>query len=258
MAAQGQINYRAVAAEFIGCTLFLFISIGAVEEALAGEGNWTLSVSLAFGMTITVLAYTVGHYSGAHINGAVTFGLVVAGEVPVLQGLLNFAAQLFGSITGVGLVALMTPCSKDLTRSMGSNSVADGYENYQALVGEIVCTFLLMYVVLETAVHKESSANRSLAPLAIGLAVFLAHLVMITVDGCSINPTRSMGSAVIASMREDTCQLDIDDAWTDMWIFWVGPLLGAALGVGAFKVLEPPQDNGLFSSDIKTDEIAMT
>lgn len=254
----GEIDWRAVAAEFIGCTLFLFITIGAVEQALAGTGNWTLSVALTFGMTITVLAYTVGHYSGAHINGAVTFGLVIAGQTPVVQGLLNFAAQLLGSITGVGLLALMTPCSKDLTGGMGSNSVADGYEFHQALVGEIICTFLLMYVVLETAVHEQSSANRVLAPLAIGLAVFLAHTVMITVDGCSINPTRSMGSAVVASMREDMCDLDIDDVWTDMWIFWIGPLVGAALGVGAFKVMETPQEQGLFSSDLKTDEIAMT
>lgn len=161
----GEIDWRAVAAEFIGCTLFLFITIGgcgwprvlrpgrrtshasdalcgclgAVEQALAGTGNWTLSVALTFGMTITVLAYTVGHYSGAHINGAVTFGLVIAGQTPVVQGLLNFAAQLLGSITGVGLLALMTPCSKDLTGGMGSNSVADGYEFHQALVGEIIC-----------------------------------------------------------------------------------------------------------------------
>merc|ERR1711974_311432 len=87
--------------------------------------------------------------------------------------------------------------------------------------------------VLQTAVNKKSEGNRAQAAIAIGFAVFLAHLVLIHIDGCSINPTRSTGPALVASMRNGNANL-----LKDLWIFWVGPLVGAALAVGVYKVMD--------------------
>merc|ERR1712032_1511957 len=112
--------------------------------------------------------------------------------------------------------------------------MGDGVTPWQALVGEIAGIFLLMYVVLETAVNPRSAANSVNAPIAIGFAVYLAHSVLIPIDGCSINPTRSIGSAVVATIRG--CE-DMEKAWKFMWIAWVGPLAGAALAVAVYALL---------------------
>jgi aquaporin Z len=160
-------------------------------------------VSLTFGFCITVLAYKIGHHSGGQINCAVTLGLVLAGELGVAQALVNFVAQVLGSISGAALLALVKSAETDATGGLGSNTLAPGIEWHQALVGEIICTFLLMGTVLETAINRTSEASRPLAALAIGMSVYVAHSFLIPVDGCSINPTRSIGPAIIASIRVD-------------------------------------------------------
>jgi len=172
----------------------------------------------------------VGHHSGGHINCAVTLGLVLAGECGVAQGIGNFIAQSAGSILGAAILCLIFPAEQDNTGGLGSNGIADGWEWYNALVGEIMGTFLLMYVVLQTACHSKSAGNRAQAALAIGLAVFMAHVLLIPVDGCSINPTRSVGPALVAQVRYGK------NFFTDMWVFWVGPLAGAALAAGSYKL----------------------
>jgi len=118
---------------------------------------------------------------------------------------------------------------------LGTNRVnfSGGYKPYQALFGEMICTFLLMYVVLETACNPASKANAVMAPVAIGLAVFLAHSLLIPIDGCSINPTRTFGPAVVQSIRDsDTAH----GVWEHMWVFWIGPLLGSAIACLTYKM----------------------
>merc|ERR1719266_1195876 len=95
-------------------------------------------------------------------------------------------------------------------------------------------TCLLVYVVLETACNPLSEDNRSIACLAIGLSVFLAHCILIPIDGCSINPTRSFGPALVNAFRDDPAS----GIWEDMWIFWVGPITGALIAVGVFKFMD--------------------
>jgi MIP family channel proteins len=196
---------------------------------------WVQQVSMTFGFCITVLAYAIGHHSGAQINCAVTFGLVLARELPIAQALVNFLAQLCGSCSGAALLIFLKDEGLDRTGGLGTNSLAPGVRWQQALGGEILCTFLLMYVVMETAVNTKSADNRALAPLAIGMAVYLAHSVLIPIDGCSINPTRTIGPALAASFRNT----DTKAIWKDMWIFWVGPCAGTALGVVVYKVMNP-------------------
>jgi len=239
-AASSAVSVTACAAEFLAMLLFVVFGCGSAmgiagsTQDSSGEGGttsvlpgWVLMVSLVFGLAITSLVYAIGHYSGGHINCAVTFGLVLAGKCSVPQGLANFVAQMFGSVTGALILCAIFPLANDQTSSLGANSVGASWAWYNALIGEIMGTFLLMFVVLESAVHKMTAANRSLAPLAIGLAVFIAHAVLIPIDGCSINPTRSFGPALVAQIRYDMAKSPFED----MWVFWAGPLFGALLAV---------------------------
>jgi len=228
-----EISATKSVAEFVAMFLFVFFGCGSAMSIAKEEGSaWVLQVSLTFGLAITVLAYSIGHISGGQINCAVTLGLVLQGTVSVWQGLLNFVAQMLGSVLGAAVLKIMYPEPKDLTGGLGTNSVGEGWTQIGALIGEFMGTFLLMFVVLETAVNDESKANSSLAPLAIGLSVFLAHSVLIPVDGCSINPTRTFGPALVHALSGGG-----GAAFNDMWVFWVGPLLGAAAAVGVYSVM---------------------
>jgi len=213
----------AVIAEYVAMTLFVVIGCGSAM-AVAGEPGWVLQVAMSFGLGITALVYAIGHFSGGHINPAVTLGLVIAGKCSVLQGSLNFLAQLCGSITGAALLMGMFPEEKDKTGGLGANAVQAGWGKFNAFIAEFIGTFLLMFVVFQTAINPASKANREMAALAIGLAVFLAHCVLIPIDGCSINPARSFGPAVVRKL----CYSKNSGSFEDMWVFWAGPLLGAA------------------------------
>lgn len=221
--AASAIKLSAAAAEFVAMTLFVIIGCGSAMGS-ATEPGWVLQVSLTFGLAITALAYTVGHYSGAQINCAVTFGLVVSGNLSAAQGALNFVAQMLGSVVGAFILTKMITEEQDKTGGLGTNGVSEGKSNFNALVGEICMTFLLMFVVMEAAVNPAAKANSAVAPLAIGFAVFLAHSVLIPIDGCSINPTRTFGPAVIRKFMYKS-----SGTFDDMWVFWAGPLIGAGL-----------------------------
>jgi len=222
VAASG-IDAKAAMAEFVAMTLFVIIGCGSAMS-VAKEPSWILQVALTFGLAITSLAYSVGHYSGGQINCAVTLGLVVAGKLSMAQGVANFVAQMFGSIFGAMVLKGMFPEEKDKTGGLATNAVSEGWTQMHAFVGEVAMTFLLMFVVMETAVNPAAKANAELACVAIGFAVFLAHSVLISIDGCSINPTRTFGPALVRKMTYKNS----DGAFSDHWVFWAGPMVGAA------------------------------
>lgn len=192
---------------------------------------YVLGVALTVGFAITVLVYATAHVSGGQINCAVTFALCLSGELSWIQGFCNFISQMLGSLVGAGFLLLATNgdsdglTPRDFTGSLGSNGVNPRYSVANCFVGETIMTFLLAYVVFETAVNKKSVADNN-APIAIGLTVFISHMVLIPQTGCSINPTRSFGPAVVAYAEGNQSALD------NHWIFWVAPLLGAALAAG--------------------------
>lgn len=143
--------------------------------------------------------------------------LACVGALEIAQAAANIASQLIGAILGAAFLAATIPAAQRL--SLGSNAIANGIGIGNALVGEILMTFTLVAVVLETAVNKKSVA-RVQAPLAIGFAVFCAHAVLLPIDGCSINPARSLGPAVVSGTWPGT-----------FWVFVVGPFLGALCAV---------------------------
>jgi len=236
-AAAADFDMKASVAEFLAQALFVFVGCGSAMSIAKAPGSaWVLQVALTFGIAITVLAYTIGHYSGGQMNCAVTLGLVIVGHITVVQGIANLVAQLLGSLLGATILWIvysgMPAASLDQTGGLGTNTLGDGVPMISALIGEIAGTFLLMYVVLETAVNSANTAVGSMAPLAIGFAVFLAHSVLISLDGCSINPTRTTGPAIINAILNPKSD---GKALQQLWIFWVGPCVGAALAAGVYK-----------------------
>lgn len=228
------VDMRAVAAEFVAMILFVVIGCGIACSNGASDGATRLVVAFGFGMGILVLAYSIGDHSGGHINCAVTFSLVLGGKVPWQQGIANVLAQCVGSILGACILCLIFPCEGDMTQTLGTNIVnRELYGQGYALAGEIVMTMLLCFVVYETAVSKMSTVGQN-ACIAIGFAVFLAHLLLLPIDGCSINPTRSLGPAIVGKIRG--CNKEASDkGLEDLWVMWLGPLIGAALAAALQK-----------------------
>lgn len=172
---------------------------------------------------------------GGQINPAVTLGLVLSGGLPVAQGIMNTVAQLVGAILGATFVRCLLPSGRHST--LGTNALAPGVGQGNALTGEIIMTFTLVLVVLE-CVKNRRSLVANIAPLAIGFAVFTAHAVLLPIDGCSINPARWFGPALVSG------------TWaTTSWIFVVGPYLGAIAAVPLHLFFKSDWDTGKRTGD---------
>ncbi|KAK7404729.1 hypothetical protein VNO78_05685 [Psophocarpus tetragonolobus] len=224
--------YRALIAEFIATLLFLYVTVLTIigykrqtDPNMKGtecDGVGILGIAWAFGGMIFILVYCTAGISGGHINPAVTFGLFLGRKVSLIRALLYMVAQCAGAICGTGL-------AKGFQKSYynryggGANFVADGYNKGTALGAEIIGTFVLVYTVFSATDPKRNARDSHvpvLAPLPIGFAVFMVHLATIPVTGTGINPARSFGAAVIYNKEK---------IWDDQWIFWVGPIVGAAV-----------------------------
>ncbi|GJN27006.1 hypothetical protein PR202_gb14982 [Eleusine coracana subsp. coracana] len=223
--------YRAVIAEFVATLLFLYITVATVighsRQNAADECNGVgiLGIAWAFGGMIFILVYCTAGVSGGHINPAVTFGLFLARKVSLVRALLYIIAQCLGAICGVGLVKGFQSAYY-VRYGGGANTMSAGYSKGTGLAAEIIGTFVLVYTVFSATDPKRSARDSHvpvLAPLPIGFAVFMVHLATIPITGTGINPARSLGAAVI---------FNEDKAWDDHWIFWVGPLIGAAIAAG--------------------------
>ncbi|KAK8476903.1 hypothetical protein V6N13_137234 [Hibiscus sabdariffa] len=210
--------YRALIAEFIATLLFLYITVSTVigyksqakssTDPCAGVG--VLGIAWAFGGMIFVLVYCTAGISGGHINPAVTFGLLLARKVSLVRAIPYMVAQCLGAICGVGLVKAFQKSFYN-GNGGGANGLADGYSTGTGLGAEIIGTFVLVYTVF-SATDPKRSARDSHVP------VF--HLATIPITGTGINPARSIGAAVIYNNSK---------AWDHHWIFWVGPMVGAAM-----------------------------
>lgn len=203
-------NKRAYLAEFFATTLFVWVGCGTAVASLTlstvndrVDNTFLTAVALAFGIGIAVLAYSIAPISGGHINPAVTFAFVLLGDFPLVKAAWYIAAQCLGAILGAALV-YGSMLSQEETISnppflLGSNSVSPNLPVGSAFLAEAMGTFLLVWTVLMTAVHKKSIAG-NIAPIAIGWSVLLAHLVLVPLTGCGINPARSLGPHLVSIM----------------------------------------------------------
>ncbi|KAM6152921.1 aquaporin-1 [Erethizon dorsatum] len=233
-----KIFWRAVVAEFLAMTLFVFISIGsALGYKYPVKGNQTaaamqdnVKVSLAFGLSIATLAQSVGHISGAHLNPAVTLGLLLSCQISILRAVMYIIAQCVGAIVATAILSGIT--SNLPMNTLGRNDLASGVNSGQGLGIEIIGTLQLVLCVLATTDRRRRDLGGS-APLAIGFSVALGHLLAIDYTGCGINPARSFGSAVLTH------------DFTNHWIFWVGPFIGGALAVLIYDFILAPRSSDL-------------
>ena len=220
---------KPLAAEFIGTFWLVFGGCGSAVLAAAfpDVGIGLLGVSFAFGLTVLTMAYAIGHISGCHLNPAVSIGLAVAGRFRSSQVLPYVAAQVAGAI--VAAIVLYVIASGKPGFSLDGGFAANGYGAHSpggyslgaGLVAEIVLTMMFVFVILGAT---DDRAPRGFAPLAIGLGLTLIHLVGIPVTNLSVNPARSTGPALIVGGW----------ALAQLWMFWVAPIVGAALGAAAY------------------------
>ena len=214
-------------AELVGT--FTLVLLGCGSAVLAGGEVGQLGIAFAFGLAIVAMAYGIGPISGCHVNPAVSFGAFVAGRLPLHAMLQYWAAQFIGALLGAGVLYLIATgkTGYDLAANgLGQNGWGAGYLGEynlaSALVFEVVATFLFLVVILGST---QKSAPGMLAGLAIGLTLSVIHIVGIQVTGVSVNPARSFGPAVIVG----------GTAISQLWLFLIAPLIGAALAGLLFK-----------------------
>jgi len=221
-------------AEFLGTFLLVFGGCGSavIAAAFPEVGIGLVGVSLAFGLTVLTMAYAVGHISGGHFNPAVTVGLCTARRIPPVDVVPYIIAQLVGAIAAAALLLLIAsgkPGYSLAANGLAANGYGEhspgGYSLLAAFVAEAVLTFFFLIIILGAT---ESRAAKGFGPLAIGLALTLIHLISIPVTNTSVNPARSLGPAVFVGGW----------ALTQLWLFWLAPLLGAVLAGLLYPVLE--------------------
>ena len=215
-------------AEFVGTFWLVLGGCGSAVLAAAfpNVGIGLLGVALAFGLTVLTMAYALGHVSGCHLNPAVTCGLVAGRRFPATDAIPYVIAQVVGAITAAGLLYMIASgrAGFDLSGGLAANGYEahspGGYSLMSGFVTEVVMTFMFLLIILGAT---DTRAPKGFAPIAIGLGLTLIHLISIPVTNTSVNPARSTGPAVIVGGW----------ALSQLWLFWVAPLLGAvSAGVG--------------------------
>jgi aquaporin Z len=223
-------------AEFLGTFWLVLGGCGSAVLAAAfpGVGIGLHGVSMAFGLTVLTMAFAIGHISGCHLNPAVSIGLWAGGRFPANRLLPYIVAQVLGAIAAGAVLYVIASGAPgfDVAKGFASNGYGEhspgGYSLVAALVTEVVMTLFFLLVILG-ATDKRAPAG--FAPIAIGLALTLIHLISIPVTNTSVNPARSTGVAVFVG------------GWAvaQLWLFWVAPIVGALLGAVTYRAIASEQ-----------------
>lgn len=233
-------------AEFLGTFVLVFCGCGSAviaanfpDPATNTLGIGLLGVSLAFGLTVLTMAYAVGHISGGHFNPAVTLGAFAAGRIPAKDIAVYIVTQVVAGIAA-GVVLLVIASGKDGFSAKKSGFASNGYGDHSpggysllaCLLIEVVLTAIFLFVILGST---DTRAPKGMAPLAIGLALTLIHLVSIPITNTSVNPARSIGVGLFAG----------SDAISQLWLFIVAPIVGAVIAGISYRALlgEGPVDS---------------
>ena len=230
-------NSKRYAAEAIGTFWLVLGGCGSAVLAAAFPevGIGLLGVSLAFGLTVLTMAYAIGHISGCHLNPAVTVGLMAGGRFPASDVVPYIIAQVVGGLIGAAVLYVIASGAVgfDVAKGFASNGYGDlspgKYTLLAALVTEVVMTAMFLFIIMG-ATH--GSAPSGFAPIAIGLGLTLIHLISIPVTNTSVNPARSTAVAVFAG----------GGYISQLWLFWVAPILGGAIGGALYHWLSPQHE----------------
>lgn len=227
---------KKLVAEFIGTFWLVLGGCGSAVLAAAYPelGIGFVGVSLAFGLTVLSMAYSIGHISGCHLNPAVSIGLWAGGRFEAKDLAPYIVAQVVGAIAGAGvLFAIASGTDGFTTGGFAANGFGEhspgGYSMTAALITEVVMTFMFLIIILGST---HSKAPKGMAGLAIGLGLTLIHLISIPVTNTSVNPARSTSQALFA-----------EGGWAmgELWLFWVAPIAGALLAGFVYKFLSPEE-----------------
>jgi len=228
-------NTKKLVAEFIGTMVLVILGCGTamLVGCNSNFGCGYILTALAFGLVIVGMAYCVGNISGCHINPAVSLGVLMSGGMTAGEFVGYVISQCLGAFAGAGVLALIFNLGGvvDMTGGFGSNGLAG--VNGSAIAGlivEIVLTFIFVMTIL--GVTSKKANHGSFGGLIIGLTLTLVHILGIGLTGTSVNPARSIGPAIVAAISGDSAPISC------VWVFIVGPLIGAALAAIVYNFLE--------------------
>ena len=220
-------------AEMVGTMVLVLMGCGsAIFNGGCGSPAQVLMVAMAFGLSVVAMAYTIGGISGCHINPAITLGCMLSGRMKSNEGLMYMLFQVIGAFIGSSILYLLTSnIDMAYATTTGANACAAGVSTIGGLLAEIVLTCVFVFVVLSTTDAKKGAGN--FAGLAIGLSLVLVHIVSIPITGTSVNPARSIAPAVFQG----------GEALSQLWLFIVGPFIGAALSALIWKMVGDLKQN---------------
>jgi aquaporin Z len=222
-------------AEFIGTMVLVIMGCGTamLVGCDAANGGGYILTALAFGLTIVGMAYCIGNISGCHINPAVSLGVLMSGGMSVNDFIGYVVAQCLGAFVGSGILAAIFSLGgvTDMTGGFGSNGLSGvNGSSIAGLLVEIILTFIFVMTIL--GVTSKKANHGSFGGLIIGLTLTLVHILGIGLTGTSVNPARSIGPAIVAAISGNSAPI------LALWVFIVGPLVGAALAAVVYKYLE--------------------
>jgi MIP family channel proteins len=224
-------NLRGLMAELIATFTFVFMGIGAVGAAV-GAGLSLINpfdtaglvvIALGHGLGIFLGIVVIGRITGAHLNPAVTIAAIVSGNIEIIRGFSFIVGQLGGAILASFLLDKIVWGIDNLGVHGLNVQSSDG------LVIEVILTFILVFTIFATAIDKRG--NAAWAPMAIGLVVFVDHLIAVPLTGASMNPARSLGPALIHGQ------------WADHWVYWAGPIVGAIVAAVTYVLIFGTKDD---------------
>jgi len=211
----------------MGCGVAVSLNCSSVCAPETANAATVIGTAMAFGLAVVAMAYTIGGISGCHINPAITLGCLLSGRMSGKDAAMYMLFQVIGAFIGSAILYLLTSNVADMSGT-GANDLQTGVNVVGGLLAEIFFTCVFVLVVLG-ATSKTNGATNNFAGLAIGLSLVLVHLVCIRYTGTSVNPARSIAPAVFQG----------GTALANLWIFIVGPFVGAALSACIWKLIEP-------------------
>lgn len=226
---------RKCVAEFIGTAVLVTLGCGTamLVGCDAANGGGYILTALAFGLVIVGMAYSVGNISGCHINPAVSTGVLLSGGMTVKEFVAYVISQCLGALGGAGLLAVIFKAGKvkDMTGGYGTNGLSGvNGSSVAGLLVEIVLTCVFVFVIL--GVTSKKANHGSFAGLVIGFTLVLVHILGIGLTGTSVNPARSFGPALVAAIDGNAKPMGC------LWVFIVGPIIGAVIAAVLYKFLE--------------------